>query len=80
MKLDDEGWLDEPSQKADSLLYWLCGLVILNDPDFQVLMQTHAAFGRGGGGRKALYSLETLPAFYGIFGFSAGLQLFIFLR
>ena len=67
MKLDDEGWLDEPSNRKKLIrwFYWLCGLVILADLIFSLGWHKHAAFAE----EKPFYSLETLPAFYGIFGF-----------
>ena len=70
-KLDDEGWLDEPSNRKKLIrwFYWLCGLVILADLIFSLGWHKHAAFAE----EKPFYSIETLPAFYGIFGFAAGI-------
>lgn len=62
-------WLDEPDnvRKIIRGFYWLCGLVILADVVFTVGWHKHAAFGED----SNLHSLETLPAFYGIYGFLA---------
>ena len=62
-------WLDEPDnvRKIIRGFYWLCGLVIVADVVFTVGWHKHAAFGED----SNLHSLETLPAFYGIYGFLA---------
>jgi len=69
MKLDDEGWLDEPSNRKKLIrwFYWLCGLIILADLVFSFGWHKHAAFGE----EESLHEVETLPAFYGIYGFIA---------
>jgi hypothetical protein len=70
-KLDDEGWLDEPSNRKKLIrwFYLLCGLIILADLIFTFGWHKHAAFAE----ENPFYSIETLPAFYGIFGFGAGI-------
>jgi len=62
-------WLDDPDnvRKIIRGFYWLCGLVIVADVVFTVGWHKHAAFGED----SNLHSLETLPAFYGIYGFLA---------
>ena len=62
-------WLDEPHNVRKMIrgFYWLCGLVIVADVVFTVGWHKHAAFGED----SNLHSLETLPAFYGIYGFLA---------
>lgn len=62
-------WLDEPHNVRKMIrgFYWLCGLVIMADVVFTVGWHKHAAFGAD----SNLHSLETLPAFYGIYGFLA---------
>ena len=47
--------------------YWLCGLVIVADLIFTLGWHKHAAFAED----CSLRSVETLPAFYGIYGFLA---------
>jgi polyferredoxin len=62
-------WLDEPRnvRKIIRGFYWLCGLVVVADLVFTVGWHKHAAFAE----EFSLRSLETLPAFYGIYGFLA---------
>lgn len=62
-------WLDEPDnvRKIIRGFYWLCGLVIVADLIFTVGWHKHAAFAED----FSLRSVETLPAFYGIYGFLA---------
>ncbi len=66
---EDTGWLDEPAnvKRLIRWFYWLCGLVILADLVFSLGWHKHAAFGEG----ESLHKLETLPAFYGVYGFIA---------
>jgi len=65
----DKNWLDEPANVKSLIrwFYWLCGLVILADLVFSFGWHKHAAFGEG----ESLHGVETLPAFYGIYGFIA---------
>jgi hypothetical protein len=51
-KLEDEGWLDEPSNRKKLIrwFYWLCGLIILADLIFTSWMAQACRFCR----RKAL--------------------------
>ena len=60
-------WLDEPSniRKLTKLLYWLCGIVILADIIFSFFWHKHPAFSE----EFEIHSYETLPTFYGIYGF-----------
>jgi hypothetical protein len=62
-------WLDEPDnvRKIIRGFYWLCGLVIVADLIFTLGWHKHAAFAED----FSLRSVETLPAFYGIYGFLA---------
>ena len=62
-------WLDEPDnvRKIIRGFYWLCGLVIVADLIFTVGWHKHAAFAED----FSLHTVETLPAFYGIYGFLA---------
>ena len=62
-------WLDEPDnvRKIIRGFYWLCGLVIVADLIFTVGWHKHAAFAED----FSLRTVETLPAFYGIYGFLA---------
>ena len=62
-------WLDEPDnvRKIIRGFYWLCGLVIVADLIFTLGWHKHAAFAED----YSLRSVETLPAFYGIYGFLA---------
>ena len=74
-------WLDEPSniRKLTKLLYWLCGIVILSDIIFSFFWHKHPAFSE----EFEIHSYETLPTFYGIYGFltcSALLYVSKFLR
>ena len=70
-KMEERGWLDQPANRKKMIrwFYWLCGLVILADLIFSLGWHKHAAFAEG----KAMYLLETLPSFYGVFGFGAGM-------
>ncbi len=62
-------WLDRPEnvRKIIRWFYGLCVLVILADLIFSLGWHKHAAFAKEFG----LHSIETLPAFYGIYGFLA---------
>jgi len=62
-------WLDQPAnvKKIIHGFYWLCGLVILADIIFSLVWHKHAIFKED----VSLHSYETLPAFYGIYGFLA---------
>ena len=62
-------WLGEPDnvRKIIRGFYWLCGLVIVADLIFTLGWHKHAAFAED----YSLRSVETLPAFYGIYGFLA---------
>jgi hypothetical protein len=62
-------WLDEPDNVRNIIrgFYWLCGLVIVADLIFTLGWHKHAAFAED----YSLRSVETLPAFYGIYGFLA---------
>ena len=68
-KKEPKGWLDEPSniRKIIKGFYWVCGLVILADVIFSLGWHKHEAFGE----EFALHGIETLPAFYGVYGFVA---------
>ena len=68
-KIEDEGWLDQPTnvKRLIRWFYWLCGLVVLADFIFSFGWHKHAAFGED----QSLHEVETLPAFYGIYGFVA---------
>ena len=61
--------MDEPDnvRKIIQGFYWLCGLVIVADLIFTLGWHKHAAFAED----YSLRSVETLPAFYGIYGFLA---------
>jgi len=62
-------WLDEPDnvRKIIRGFYWLCGSVIVADLIFTLGWHKHAAFAED----FSLRTVETLPAFYGIYGFLA---------
>ena len=66
---EPKSWLDEPKnvRKIIRGFYLLCGLVILADLVFSVGWHKHAAFKE----EFSLHSLETLPGFYGLYGFLA---------
>jgi len=68
-KDEPNSWLDDPSnrQKLRKGLYWLCGLVILADLIFSIGWHKHAVFKED----ASLHTVETLPAFYGIYGLLA---------
>ena len=61
--------LDDPAnvKKLIRGLYWLCGLVIGIDIIFSLFWHKHAIFKED----DRLHTLETLPMFYGIYGFVA---------
>ena len=60
-------WLDDPANVKKFLrwFYWICGLIILADVVFSIFWHKHATFSDG----SALESPETLPTFYGLYGF-----------
>ena len=68
-KNEQKRWLDDPQnvKKIIRGFYWLCGLVIVVDLIFSVVWHKHAIFKQ----EESLHTLETLPAFYGIYGFLA---------
>tara|TARA_B100000989_G_scaffold22734_1_gene14866 strand:- start:325 stop:639 length:315 start_codon:yes stop_codon:yes gene_type:complete len=68
-KKEPKGWLDEPSniRKIIKGFYWICGLVLLADFIFSIGWHKHEAFGE----EFTLHGIETLPAFYGLYGFVA---------
>ncbi len=68
-KDEPKRWLDHPGnvRKIIRGFYWLCGLVILVDLVFSIGWHKHAIFKEG----ASLHALETLPAFYGLYGFLA---------
>ena len=68
-KIEPKDWLDFPANRVRLLrsLYWLCGLVVLVDIVFSLGWHKHAIFREG----EPLHTLETLPAFYGLFGLVA---------
>ena len=68
-KNEPKRWLDDPQnvKKIIRGFYWLCGLVIVVDLIFSVVWHKHAIFKQ----EESLRTLETLPAFYGIYGFLA---------
>ena len=71
-KLENQGWLDNPANKKRLIrcFYYLCGLIILADFIFSFGWHKHAAFDED----QPLHSFETLPAFYGVFGFIVGMS------
>ena len=68
-KNEPKRWLDNPVnvKKIICGFYWLCGLVILVDLIFSLVWHKHAIFKK----EESLHFWETLPAFYGIYGFLA---------
>jgi len=60
-------WLDQPENRKKSIrwFYGLCGFLILIDLVFSFFWHKHAAFSED----LSLHTVETLPAFYGVFGF-----------
>ena len=66
---EDKGWLDQPEnvRKIIRLFYALCVIVIVADLAFTLGWHKHAAFGEESG----LHFIETLPSFYGVYGFLA---------
>lgn len=62
-------WLDSPKnvRKIIRLFYGLCALIILADLIFSLGWHKHAALGE----EASLHRIETLPAFYGLYGFLA---------
>ena len=68
-KDEPKRWLDDPANVRKFIrgFYWLCGLIILIDVVLSIGWHKHAAFDDG----SLLESSETLPAFYGIYGFVA---------
>ena len=68
-KIESKHWLDHGAniKKLIRVLYWLCGLVIGIDIIFSLFWHKHAIFKEG----VSLHTLETLPMFYGIYGFVA---------
>ena len=68
-KNEPKRWLDDPGnvKKIIHGFYWLCGLVILVDLIFSFVWHKHAIFKK----EESLHVLETVPAFYGIYGFLA---------
>lgn len=60
-------WLDQPENREKSIrwFYGLCGFLILIDLVFSLGWHKHAAFSED----LSLHTVETLPAFYGVFGF-----------
>ena len=62
-------WLDQPEnvKKIIRWFYGLCALIILADLIFSLGWHKHAALSAD----SALHSVETLPAFYGVYGFLA---------
>ena len=71
-KLEDESWLDDPSNKKRLIrwFYFSCGLIILADFIFSFGWHKHAAFGE----EQPLHWFETLPSFYGVFGLIVGIS------
>ncbi len=68
-KKSEKDWLDEPAnvKRLIRWFYWLCGIVVLADLVFSLGWHKHAALGED----ASLHTIETLPAFYGIYGFVA---------
>jgi hypothetical protein len=60
-------WLDQPENRKKSIrwFYRLCGFLILIDLVFSLGWHKHAAFSED----LSLHTVETIPAFYGVFGF-----------
>ena len=70
---EEPRWLDsaENVRKVIRCFYGLCVLVILADLIFSLGWHKHAALAE----ESSLHTLETLPAFYGIYGFFACVSL-----
>jgi hypothetical protein len=68
-KQEASDWLDNPTnvKKLIRWFYWLCGIVVLADLIFSFGWHKHAAFSED----SNLYSIETIPSFYGVYGFIA---------
>ena len=66
---EDPRWLDHPGnvRKIIRWFYGLCGLVILVDVVFSLGWHKHAAFSE----EVEIHTIETLPGFYGLYGFLA---------
>ena len=66
---ESKHWLDEPANvnRVIKSFYFLCVLIILIDLIFSLGWHKHAAFAE----ELSLHSIETLPAFYGLYGFVA---------
>ena len=66
---ESKHWLDEPANvnRVIKGFYFLCALIILIDLIFSLGWHKHAAFAE----ELSLHSIETLPAFYGLYGFFA---------
>ncbi len=62
-------WLDKPEnvKKVIRAFYGLCVLIVLADLIFSLGWHKHAALSEN----SSLHSIETLPAFYGVYGFLA---------
>ena len=73
-KTQDQGnepkrWLDNPVnvRRIINGFYFLCVLILVIDLIFSLGWHKHAAFAE----ELSLHSVETLPAFYGLYGFLA---------
>ena len=68
-KQEEPRWLDsaENVRKVIRWFYGLCVLIILADLIFSLGWHKHAALAE----ELSLHAIETLPAFYGIYGFLA---------
>ena len=68
-KKESPHWLDNAANVKKFIrgFYWLCGVVILVDIIFSLFWHKHAIFKED----VSLHTLETLPTFYGIYGFVA---------
>ena len=66
---EESRWLDstENVRKVIRWFYGLCVLIILADLIFSLGWHKHAALAE----ESSLHAIETLPAFYGIYGFFA---------
>ena len=62
-------WPDDPANVRKFLrgFYLACGICLLADLVFSIFWHKHEAFGED----FALHGIETLPAFYGLYGFVA---------
>jgi len=60
-------WRDNPENRKKTIwiFFGLCGAVLLIDLVFSLAWHKHAAFSED----VSLHALETLPGFYGLFGF-----------